>query len=117
MWGGAPDRMHAARELERPVGSGGLVVETSVSLYPTPTEGDRLYARSVLTRDGTLEVFLYNIEGEEVARSEAVEAVAGEPAEAVLDVTHAVSGTYLCRIVANGGGDRSVIVRPAAIVR
>lgn len=117
MWGGTPERTNQAPEQSPIPGGQALVEEGSVSLYPTPASGDRLYARVRLNHGGTLSAILYNLEGEEVARSEIVTAVAGEPAEAVLDVGGAVSGTYFCKMIVQGGGERSVIVKPAAIER
>jgi len=116
MWGGSPMRTHQAPASGGALG-GDLVESATVSVYPAPARGDRIYARARMNRAGTFMAVLYNLEGEEVAHSSVVPTLAGEPAEAVLNVAHAVTGTYVCRIVASSNGEETIIVKPAAIVR
>jgi M6 family metalloprotease-like protein len=116
MWGGSPSRGHRAPEAAEPPG-GDLVAGGSVSVYPAPAGGGDLYARAVVNRAGTIQAVLYNLEGEEVARSRTLPALAGEPAEAAMDIAGAVTGTYVCRIVVKSGGEESIFVKPAAIER
>ncbi len=117
MWRGAPSRSAPAPGPGTTPGGEGLLAEGTVFVSPAPARGDRIAARAVLNDDAVLRAFLYNLEGEEVSRSAPVRGFAGEAVEAGLDISGAVSGTYICRIVAEGDRGREVAVKPAAIAR
>jgi len=116
MWGGSARRAASAgATLPQPVGDA-LLREESHICYPAPLIGDDLHVRATANRDCLVRAYLYNLEGEEVRASQAVQAHGG-PVEILLDVASAVSGVYICRLVAEDGASRETSVRPVVIAR
>ena len=116
MWGGDAAR-RAEPEAETPPSAGTkLIVSDSHICYPAPLTDGVLHVRVLTNRDCQVRAYLYNLEGEEVRASGPVQADAG-PVEILMDVDVAVSGIYLCRLIAEDGGDREVSVRSVAIAR
>ncbi|MBA4378886.1 MAG: hypothetical protein C0395_09600, partial [Gemmatimonas sp.] len=117
MYGGSADR--EASLPAPPVGStgAGLLAAGSHVCYPSPLTGSVLRVRADALRDCGVRVFLYNLEGEEVAVAAAAAARAGEPVEVRLDLPRLASGLYLCRLVAEGGGRSETSVVPVAVSR
>ena len=116
MWGGSGSRAETAGPVTAPPLGEGLLTAGSHICYPTPLLGGELHVRALANRDCQVRAYLYNLEGEEVRASETVQARGGS-VEVLLDVTSAVSGVYICRLVAENGGSREVSVRPVVISR
>jgi M6 family metalloprotease-like protein len=117
MYGGSADRETSLPA--PPVGwtGAGLLAAGSHVCYPSPLTGPVLRVRADVLRDCGVRVFLYNLEGEEVAVAAAADARAGEPVEVRLDLPRLASGLYLCRLVAEGGGRSETSVVPVAVSR
>lgn len=116
MWGGSAARSaQSVLSTDAPDGDA-LLVSDSHICYPAPLTGGELHVRAVANRDCLLRAYLYNLEGEEVRASGPVRADGG-PVEILMNVDDAVSGVYVCRLVAEGGGAREVSVRPVTIAR
>ncbi len=116
MYGGAPARTAQPASAQTPPAGAPLLVAGSHFCYPAPLTGGELHVRAEANRDCLLRAYLYNLEGEEVRASGPVPAVGG-PVEILLNVDNAVSGIYMCRLVAEGGGAREVSIRPVTIAR
>ncbi len=117
MYGGSADRESSLPA--PPVGwtGAGLLAAGSHVCYPSPLTSSVLRVRADVLRDCGVRVFLYNLEGEEVAVGAAAAARAGEPVEVRLDLPRLASGLYLCRLVAEGGGRSETSVVPVAVSR
>jgi M6 family metalloprotease-like protein len=116
MWGGSAMRSaNVSTSSGGPVGTALLVADSHIC-YPAPLVQGDLHVRVVANRDCLMRAYLYNLEGEEVRVAGPVHA-SGGPFEIVMDVDIAVSGVYMCRLVAESDGIREVSIRPVTIAR
>jgi len=116
MYGGSADgRTQLPAAPAGPSGTGLLVAGSHVC-YPSPLTDAVLRVRADVLRDCDVRVFLYNLEGEQVAAAAAA-ARADEPVEIRLDLPRLASGLYLCRLAAAGGGLSETSVVPVAVSR
>ena len=116
MWGGSPGRTATAGAILPPFSGSGLLASDSHICYPAPLIGTELHVRALVNGVCQVRAYLYNLEGEEVRASQSVQAHGG-PVEVLLDVEAAVSGMYICRLIAENGDRREVSVRPVVIAR
>ncbi|MBU8871477.1 MAG: hypothetical protein KOO60_11485 [Gemmatimonadales bacterium] len=122
MWGGSPWRNGSydmAISATSPIvekGSG--LVSGSHFCYPSPLNSGPLYVRGTLHSHGRARVFVYNLEGQEITRTEWEGVSSLDPFSIGVDLGQAVTGLYLCRLeveVDQGGTESSVM--QFAIVR
>jgi hypothetical protein len=98
--------------------SGGLLVAGSHLCYPSPLGAGPLHVRAEFRGGCTARAYLYNLAGEQVARSPALEVSGAGPFEITLAVEKIVSGMYLCRLVAErAGAARESSVVSVAVLR
>ncbi|MBK6897846.1 MAG: hypothetical protein IPH09_00750 [bacterium] len=116
MYGGSADGWSWLPSAPAGPSGAGLFAAGSHVCYPSPLTGEVLRVRADVLRDCDVRVFLYNLEGEEVAVAAAA-ARADEPVEIRLDLPRLASGLYLCRLVATGGGRSETSVVPVAVSR
>jgi len=94
-----------------------LIELDSVICYPSPVTSGTLYVRAESLGECDFQAVLYNLEGEEVTRSD-VRSISGvEPVEVELVVDHIASGLYVCRVTASNGNDSKVLVKSVAVAR
>jgi hypothetical protein len=122
MWGGGPWRngTYAGSEQVAPpaVAAGTGLVPGSHICYPSPLLEGTLKVRGTARSAGRARVFIYNLEGEEVASTGWRAVPDTAPFDLAVELDGVVSGMYLCRLVLEsdgGGADQSVI--PFAVVR
>jgi hypothetical protein len=84
-----------------------------MSLRPNPAIGSEVHVRVRVGRGVVVRAVLYNLEGEEVARSGEAFTEAHTAFDESIDISGLVSGLYVCRVVS---GSES-IHRPFAVVR
>jgi M6 family metalloprotease-like protein len=92
---------------------GDLLDQNSVALQPNPAVGSNLKVRVVVARAASVHAVLYNLEGEEVARSTEVFTEARSAFDEMIDISGLSSGMYVCRIVSGS----EAILRPFAVAR
>lgn len=116
MWGHSPWRNGhwAMQDWNGPpvTASGSGIVPGSHLCYPNPLAGGPLQVRGQLRSTGRVRAHVYNLEGEEVAASDWVTALAEDPFTVSLDLGNVASGMYFCRLVAEiagAGHDFSVV--------
>jgi len=95
----------------------GLIELGSVVCYPSPLTSGTLYVRAESLGECDFQAVLYNLEGEEVARSDVRNVIGVEPVEVELVVDHIASGLYVCRVIASSGDDIKVLVKSVAVAR
>ena len=121
MWGGSPWRngsydLDAFSSPPYAAGGGGLV-PGSHRCYPSPLLEGPLNVRGALRRAGRVRAFVYNLEGEEVTRTDWIDAGSPDPFTIQVPVDGAVTGVYLSRIeVETQDGSHESSVRQFAIV-
>lgn len=121
MWGGSPWR-NGSYDLDAfsspPYAAGGTgLVPGSHSCYPSPLLEGPLFVRGALRQAGRVRAFVYNLEGEEVTRTDWIPVGAPDPFTIEVPVEGAVTGIYLSRIeVETQAGSRESSVRQFAIV-
>jgi M6 family metalloprotease-like protein len=115
MSGGSPSRTGYNIGAEEP--GSGVINQNSVICYPSPLTTGKLFVRAEAKGKCSLNAVLYNLEGEEVARSNVVNVFGAEPIEVELVVDHIASGLYVCKIIVDDGIDNEIIIRPVAVAR
>jgi len=122
MWGGGPWRNGsydgAGRVGPPAVAAGTGLVPGSHLCYPSPLFEGPLKVRGAVRAPARARVFVYNLEGEEVAATGWRQVSGSAPFDIEVDLAGAVSGMYLCRLVVEtdgAGADQSVV--PFAVVR
>jgi len=108
MWGGSPWRgggVTVSSTLPEPAGTQ-LLVDGSHFCYPSPLLAGPLTVRAAVVRDSDARVFVYNLEGQQVALTNGKRVLAGEPFEITVDLDNVVTGLYLCRLVVEDTGNR-----------
>lgn len=116
MWGGSPWRNgnYDLESFAAPpfVVAGNGLVEGSHECYPSPLLTGPLHVRGSLRSPGQVRAFVYNLEGEEVTRTEWVSVSAPDPFTIEVPVDGAVTGVYLSRLevlMQDGGTESSVL--------
>jgi len=98
------------------VPSGELLTKDEVYTYPNPAKGDVLIFKFRLADKADVEIDIYNIAGEKVARLEKQDCPAGLTSEIAWNIKRVASGVYEYRVKASGSsGSKSVIKRLAVI--
>jgi hypothetical protein len=100
--------------------AGSLVEPGSFKIYPNPVRGSGVHARVVLNRAATVQVEIYNLEGERVISKTYpgnVEDVIQTPFDEAINVSHLKSGVYMMRLVLTGSGGSDSQVKKFAVVR
>ena len=96
-------------------------IETSsFMIYPNPVSGTIVNVRVTLNARATVDVEIYNLEGQETfSRSyEAnVNGLIGTPFDEAIDIGELVSGVYFVRIHIDGDGGSETLIKPFAIKR
>ena len=69
-----------------------------------------LMVRAALRSNGRVKAYVYNLEGEEIAVTTWHYFSAREPFALEMNLDHIVSGLYLCRLVAETGGETDTSV-------
>lgn len=121
MWGGSPWRngsYELAAAISPPFTAAGTgLVPGSLSCYPSPLTSGPLYVRARLRAAGRVRVHAYNLEGEELTRSEWVSVSADDPFSIEVDLGQAVTGLYLCRLEVekSDGGTESRVIQFAIV--
>lgn len=121
MWGGSPWR-NGEYDLDAfsspPYAAGGSgLVPGSHECYPSPLLSGPLHVRGALRSEGRVRAYVYNLEGEEVARTDWVTVGSPDPFTIEVPVDGAVTGVYLSRIeVESNDGSQESSVRQFAIV-
>jgi hypothetical protein len=118
MWGGSAWRDGWATVA--PTGGGGdssaLLVGGRHTCYPSPLTGATLRVRGTAGADCQVRATVYNLEGEDVAVSDARDVRPGT-FELEVDLSSAVSGMYVCRLEAVQGGQSADSIQAVAVVR
>ena len=92
--------------------TGSGLVPGSHSCYPSPLTSGPLYVRGSLRSSGRVRAFVYNLEGEELVRTEWTHVSYPDPFSIGVELGQAVTGLYLCRLEvekAEGGTESSVV--------
>lgn len=97
-------------------GETGLMPASSVYNYPNPTEGNSTTIRYYLGESADINIRIYDIAGELVAKLEAI-GTANIHNEIVVDLTDLQSGVYLTRVEAKGVSGSSVAFFKMAVVK
>jgi M6 family metalloprotease-like protein len=95
--------------------------ESTFIVYPNPVRGNEVHARIILNQSATVDVEIYNLEGER-AISQAfsfgnIGGVVQTPFDEIIDVSALKSGVYLLRMRIQGSGATEALVKTFAIVR
>ena len=89
-------------------------------IYPNPVPGSTVHARIMLNTSATVNVHIYNLEGEETF-SQSYAANSGgainTPFDEVIDVSNLKSGVYFLRLRIEGAGGSESLVKAFAIRR
>ncbi|MCP4144170.1 MAG: hypothetical protein GY752_02660 [bacterium] len=115
MSGGSPTR--SGFNVETGESGDGLIELESVVCYPSPLTSGTLFVRAESLGECDFQAVLYNLEGEEVARSDVRNVSGVEPVEVELVVDHIASGLYVCRVIASDGDVTKVLVKSVAVAR
>ena len=92
--------------------------ESTFIVYPNPVEGDEVRARIVLNRDATVQIEIYNLEGEiATSQQHVVSGVVHTPFDEPIDVGRMKSGVYLLRLSIRSSCCSTSLVKSFAIVR
>ena len=98
----------------------GTFVEETFMIYPNPVPGSTVHARIMLNTSATVNVHIYNLEGEETF-SQSYAANSGgainTPFDEVIDVSNLKSGVYFLRLRIEGAGGSESLVKAFAIRR
>ncbi|UCH82780.1 MAG: T9SS type A sorting domain-containing protein [Candidatus Latescibacterota bacterium] len=103
-----------------PGAPGNLVEPGSFKIYPNPVRGTSVHARVVLNNSATVNVEIYNLEGERAASQTYqgnIGNVVGTPFDEAINVSQLKSGIYMMRIVLTGAGGSESQVKKFAILR
>jgi hypothetical protein len=98
----------------------GAYDEDSFMIYPNPVEAGTVHARVTTNARATVDVFIYNLEGEEaVSRSFTVNPndLPDTPFDEAIDVTALKSGVYLMRLRIESSAGSGSLVKPFAVRR
>lgn len=121
MWGGSPWR-NGGYDLEAFAAppfliAGSGLVAGSHECYPSPLLSGPLYVRGVLRSPARVRAFVYNLEGEELTRTEWTAVSAPDPFTIEVPVDGAVTGVYLSRleILKQDGGTESSVLQFAIV--
>jgi M6 family metalloprotease-like protein len=95
----------------------GLLVENSHICYPVPLTGDDLHVRAIVNQDASMDVNIYNLEGEEVFSMVGMTAFGGDPFEVVFNADGLASGLYVCKLRATAGGRSEISIISLAVAR
>ena len=121
MWGGSPWRNGSydlAAFVSPPIVAVGTgLVPGSHFCYPSPLTDGPLYVRANLRSPGRVRVFIYNLEGEEVTRTQWERVSSPDPFSIAVDLDYAATGLYLCRLEVekSEGGTQSNVVQFAIV--
>ncbi len=97
-----------------------VVVESSFIVYPNPVRGDELHARIVINQSATIDVGIYNLEGERVLSRSFLANPSGTiqtPFDEVINIARFKSGVYLMRLSVKSSGGTDTFVKTFAILR
>jgi hypothetical protein len=103
-----------------PETTGSLVEAGSFKVYPNPVRGSEVHARVIVNREATVNVEIYNLEGELAAsRSVSVNGAetVGTPVDEAIRVTELKSGVYMLRLVVESSSGTESFTANFAILR
>jgi M6 family metalloprotease-like protein len=103
-----------------PETTGALVETGSFKVYPNPVRGSEVHARVIVNREATVNVEVYNLEGELAAsRSARVNPaeVLGTPVDETIGVADLKSGVYMLRLVVESTSGTESFTASFAILR
>ncbi|MCK4272124.1 VCBS repeat-containing protein [bacterium] len=103
-------------ELPSPPQAGELMPAASVYNYPNPTEGQSTTIRYRLGQEAEVDIRIYDLSGDLVADLPGT-GFAHTENEVVWDLSDVVSGVYLCRVEARGGGYQETVFCKIAVVK
>jgi M6 family metalloprotease-like protein len=115
--GGRSGRVSETVPLETASGS---IQAASFMIYPNPVSGNTVNVRVTLNARATVDVQIYNFEGEEAfsGRYNANNnGLTGTPFDEAIDVSSLVSGVYFVRLHVAGDGGSDTLIKPFAIRR
>lgn len=121
MWGGSPWRNGSYdrnASIAPPfVAAGTGLVPGSLSCYPNPLVSGPLYVRGSMRSPGRARAYIYNLEGEEVVRTEWEPVSTADPFSLEVDIAQAATGLYLCRleVADEAGGVESSVIQFAVV--
>ncbi len=98
----------------------GVVQQNSFIIYPNPVRGDLLHARIVINRSATIQVEIYNLEGERALSQGFLANPSGTiqtPFDEVLNVARLESGVYLMRLSVDSASGSDTFVKTFAVLR
>ena len=98
------------------VPGGPLLEKDKVYTYPNPAKGNTVTFKFYLSDKADVEIDIYNIAGEKIARLKKEDNPAGIVSEIIWDISDIASGVYIYRIEANSQTQSKAITEKLAII-
>jgi len=94
---------------------------SSFIIYPNPARGDEVHARITLNVSATVDVEIYNLEGEKAIVSQFFQnnsaSATQTPFDEVIDIKRLKSGIYMMRLSVSGSSGTETFVKTFAVVK
>ena len=98
------------------VPSGALLTANAVYTYPNPARGDSLTFKFYVADKASIEIEVYNVAGEKVAKLSKINCPAGLTSEITWDIRNIASGVYVYRVNAESASGGKVVTKKLAVI-